>query len=270
MNLNNLALSWFINPKQHLMKRLVYLLLLFSFLSCKKNDINTNRSDNTDNSFLLLKIIDSIKSIPKEDRISFYYTASNLCDTVTSEYQTIFQPYTEFWSYSRLRYEYNSANLPRKVYKKQHKNDPEHLYSEIQYDSLGRIKKQLCYNETFTYTYDNSGRLIRDTQYNQFGLWDFVYVYVYDSRDNVKEFRTVYRISGDSASAFFSYDSAINPLHKSWNLYTPDPKLISRNNVTVSPYETIQYQYNGLGLPIKARVFRTGQSEPIIRTYVYK
>ncbi|MEQ1678701.1 MAG: hypothetical protein ABL876_18535, partial [Chitinophagaceae bacterium] len=225
--------------------------------------------------FRLIKLIDSIASLSKEDKVSFYYAPSGVCDSIISQYQQVYLPNTPFWSYSRLRLEYNSSQLPVKAFKWS-PSGSEHQYSEIFYDGNGRKIKHINYNDTYTYTYDHLGRLARDTQFSSFGYWLSYRTYLYDSKDNVLEWKSFSTYSADSAFVRCTYDKAINPLRKDWNLLFYDPRVLSRNNLTSMTYvntsnaETVTYVYNALNLPVKARIYNTNQAEPVIRTYIYQ
>jgi|CXWL01.1.fsa_nt_gi hypothetical protein len=247
----------------------LFFILIVGFISCKKGDDCSNETIKCETQ-LLYKILDSTLSSSRENRILFYYNNSNLMDSMIFQDQQTSGNTSPSWSYARFWNHYNSSNQATSVTRKS-PTFPETNYCDITYNNNGTINSATSYGFTYKFTYDVSGKLVCDSQYNSFGMWDLVYSYEYDTRGNVIRMITKSRISNSIHISNYTYDSAINPLYNkiSLSLPVPSPSYLSRNNETSLDTYSTTYTYNKCNLPVKARIFIAGILEPLVRTYVY-
>jgi hypothetical protein len=241
-----------------------------TFISCEKKEVTGTQ--NPAGVPKLIKILDTIVSSQMENRTFYYYAPNGNCDSIVFQNQSSGPNPT--WSYSRERFEYNNDSLPLRAFMKIG-STPEYILHEIEYSNTQKIKKLINFSDTIKYTYDLNDRLARDSQFNRFGIWEFTHVYSYDFRNNVS---SIIRLDPRSSyTDTYTYDIAINPLHKLWN-YQGAAGSISPNNMTnlylsgnPIPRYTWTYQYNSDRLPVKAYLYQFGQPNPYhIYTYFYQ
>ncbi len=255
-------------------------LILLVLISCGKEENHYRHF--TSNLPLLFKTLDSTISNQREDRVFYYYGTNGNCDSIIWEIQDPFSN-TPFWSRSSVRFEYNNNldTLPRKIYRTL-ANAAEHLYSIREYNNLGKVTKYSLGSDTFKCTYDVNNRMIADSQFSSFNVWQHVYIYGYDIKGNVSSQTTISSYgSGPSPTTYSTFDSSKSPYNNEsfnnrWNP-TQSTQSININNPTshlfpgsALPYKTT-YLYNSYNLPYKAYYFRPGASSPYkTRTYFYQ
>lgn len=271
----------FIETGPFVRKSISYTIIILSLFICCKKQLKESVVISNSSLPLLYKTLDTTLSNQFEDRVFYYYAANGNCDSIISEMQLSASPPT--WSYLRLRYEYaNSTDtLPRKIYRKD-RLYPEEVMSFREYDGLGKLIKYSGYTDTTRCAYDANSRLSVDSQFNSFNVWEFAYIYSYDARDNVSQWKSVSALSTGTSTTIFTYDSSVNPYNNSvfksrWNPLQ-SAQSISPNNITSQklagssvPPSTITYLYNSYNLPDKAYFYKPGVTSPYkIRTYFYR
>jgi len=249
---------------------LIPVIAISVFTGCKKTD--NNKIQNPVALPKLVKVLDTLVTSQKEYRTFYFYAANGNCDSIVYENQTGTPP-NAVWPRNRLRFIYNNDSLPIQAYFKP-QNSAEYLYATMEYNNAGKIKKIINFTDTLKYSYDMNNRLVSDSQFNRFGVWQNSHLYSYDAGGNVINFHYIYPSTPPSLPEIYAFDTSPNPFHKPWS-FQPGPISVSVNNITSQgsptsplPIWTTTYQYNSYNLPVKSYLYMNGQPG-VIRTKTY-
>lgn len=230
------------------MKKILFLFLAMSTLSCSSDDSNSN--EETSISFKLKKITSG------QQTLEFFYEGNKLTNVVENENPSSIYK-------TELVYENNKLiKLKRfinNVY--QSNNDLFFQYTNENITTSSGYEDNILFSHQ--YSYNSLGQMITDAQYDD-GVYNSEETFTYLPNGNIES----HSHSAFSGTYFFTYDNKSNPIYYTYPVSLSKIWAISKNNeISKSTDFTYEYEYNSNNLPIKKISKMNGN---IIETEIYE